>query len=89
MVCLIVSYRPPSSLLLLPSPFQVLMGHLYERHDGRPPHVAIVVAGMVSSSIAQVGARDGRVQRHKSSGEWEGHQQGSATLFELRVQRAV
>ncbi|GLI64006.1 hypothetical protein VaNZ11_007160 [Volvox africanus] len=34
--------------------FEVFKDHLYERYDGPPPHIAIVAAGMLSSSIAQV-----------------------------------
>ncbi|KXZ47058.1 hypothetical protein GPECTOR_38g295 [Gonium pectorale] len=34
--------------------FEVFKDKLYERYDGRPPHMGIVVAGMLSSSIAQV-----------------------------------
>ncbi len=77
LVCLLASYcRPPSPAA--PTP-QVLMGHLYERHDGRPPHMAIVAAGMVSSSIAQVGAREGS-EELESSMNCKGRA-GSETLW--------
>ncbi|KAG2501192.1 hypothetical protein HYH03_001006 [Edaphochlamys debaryana] len=34
--------------------FEVFKEIMYEKYDGRPPHMGIVVAGMMSSSIAQV-----------------------------------
>ncbi|GFR42420.1 hypothetical protein Agub_g3323 [Astrephomene gubernaculifera] len=34
--------------------FEVFKDQLYERYDGPPPHMGIVVAGMLSSSVAQV-----------------------------------
>lgn len=34
--------------------FEVVKGQLYEHFDGRPPHYTIVLAGMISSSVAQV-----------------------------------
>jgi Mitochondrial carrier protein len=33
--------------------FEVLKNRLLERYDGEPPHLAIVVTGMASSSVAQ------------------------------------
>lgn len=34
--------------------FEVLKGWMYEHYDGNPPHTSFVLAGMLSSSIAQV-----------------------------------